>query len=102
MVSLIQSNYASFGSQLVSDKLGFVFQNRGASFNLRAGENNSYAPRKRPFHTIIPAFVTKDDQPYMSFGVMGGAFQPFGHVQVLLNMIDFGMNIQEARRGICR
>ena len=96
MVSLIQSNYSAFGSRLVPDGLGFVLQNRGSSFNLRPGENNTYAPHKRPFHTIIPAFVTKDDQPYMSFGVMGGSFQPQGHVQVLMNIIDFGMNIQEA------
>ena len=96
MVSLIQSNYSAFGSRLVPDGLGFVLQNRGSSFNLRPGENNTYAPHKRPFHTIIPAFVTKGDQPYMSFGVMGGSFQPQGHVQVLMNIIDFGMNIQEA------
>lgn len=96
MISLIQSNYANYGSKMVPDGLGFVLQNRGASFNLRAGENNTYSPHKRPFHTIIPAFVTKDDQPYMSFGVMGGPFQPLGHVQVLMNIIDFGMNIQEA------
>ena len=96
MVSLIQSNYSAFGSRLVPDGLGFVLQNRGSSFNLRPGENNTYAPHKRPFHTIIPAFVTKDDQPYMSFGVMGGSFQPQGHVQVLMNILDFGMNIQEA------
>jgi gamma-glutamyltranspeptidase/glutathione hydrolase len=96
MVSLIQSNFSSFGSMLVPDGLGFVLQNRGCFFNLKEGENNSYAPHKRPFHTIIPAFVTKDDQPFMSFGVMGGSFQPMGHVQVLMNIIDFGMNVQEA------
>ena len=96
MISLIQSNYAGYGSKLVPDGLGFALQNRGASFNLREGENNTYAPHKRPFHTIIPAFVTKDDQPYMSFGVMGGPFQPLGQVQILMNVIDFGMNIQEA------
>lgn len=96
MISLIQSNYTAYGSKLVPDGLGFALQNRGASFNLREGENNTYAPHKRPFHTIIPAFVTKDDQPFMSFGVMGGPFQPLGHVQILLNVIDFGMNIQEA------
>jgi gamma-glutamyltranspeptidase/glutathione hydrolase len=96
MVSLIQSNFNAFGSQLVPDGLGFVLQDRGALFNLKAGFNNSYAPHKRPFHTIIPAFVTKDGQPYMSFGVMGGSFQPIGQVQVLMNIIDFGMNIQEA------
>ncbi|HEY2727217.1 MAG TPA: gamma-glutamyltransferase [Parafilimonas sp.] len=96
MVSLIQSNYLAFGSGVVVDSLGFVLQNRGRLFTLQQGMNNSYAPHKRPFHTIIPAFVTKDDKPYMSFGVMGGAFQPEGQVEVLMNMIDFGMNEQEA------
>jgi gamma-glutamyltranspeptidase/glutathione hydrolase len=87
MISLIQSTYSGFGSKLVPDGLGFPLQNRGASFSLREGENNTYAPHKRPFHTIIPAFVTKDDQPYMSFGVMGGPFQPLGHVQILMNVL---------------
>ena len=96
MVSLIQSNFNAFGSRMVPDGLGFVLQDRGALFNLKEGFNNTYAPHKRPFHTIIPAFVTKDGLPYMSFGVMGGGFQPIGQVQVLMNMIDFGMNIQEA------
>jgi gamma-glutamyltranspeptidase/glutathione hydrolase len=96
MVSLIQSNYLAFGSGVVVDSLGFVLQNRGRLFTLEEGQNNSYAPHKRPFHTIIPAFVTKDDKPFMSFGVMGGAFQPQGQVEVLMNMIDFGMNEQEA------
>ncbi|PWT70500.1 MAG: gamma-glutamyltransferase [Bacteroidetes bacterium] len=96
MVSLIQSNYSAFGSGMAPDGLGFVLQNRGRLFNLEEGHNNSYAPHKRPFHTIIPAFVTKNDQPYMSFGVMGGGFQPLGQVEVLMNMIDFGMNEQEA------
>ena len=96
MVSLIQSNYLAFGSGVVPDSLGFVLQNRGRLFTLEEGMNNTYAPHKRPFHTIIPAFVTKDDKPYMSFGVMGGAFQPLGQVEVLMNMIDFGMNAQEA------
>ncbi len=96
MVSLIQSNYLVFGSGVVPDSLGFVLQNRGRLFTLEEGKNNSYAPHKRPFHTIIPAFVTKDDKPYMSFGVMGGAFQPMGQVEILMNMIDFGMNAQEA------
>jgi len=81
---------------MVPDSLGFFLQNRGFAFSLKEGQNNTYAPHKRPFHTIIPAFVTKDDQPYMSFGVMGGGFQPEGHVEILMNMIDFGMNIQEA------
>ena len=96
MVSLIQSNFAAFGSGMVPDGLGFFLQNRGYLFSLKEGQNNTYAPHKRPFHTIIPAFVTKDDQPYMSFGVMGGGFQPEGQVEILMNMIDFGMNIQEA------
>jgi gamma-glutamyltranspeptidase/glutathione hydrolase len=96
MVSLIQSNSGLFGSGMVPDGLGFVLQNRGAMFNLHEGQNNTYAPHKRPFHTIIPAFVTKDDKPYMSFGVMGGGFQPQGQVEILMNMIDFGMNVQEA------
>ncbi len=71
-------------------------QNRGALFNLEEGHFNSYAPHKRPFHTIIPAFVTKNGKPFMSFGVMGGDMQPQGHVQILANIIDFGMNLQEA------
>lgn len=96
MISLIQSNFVAFGSGMCPDDLGFVLQNRGRLFTLEEGKNNTYAPHKRPFHTIIPAFVTKDDQPYMSFGVMGGSFQPLGQVQVLMNMIDFGMNGQEA------
>lgn len=96
MVSLIQSNFAAFGSGMVPDSLGFFLQNRGYLFSLHEGQNNTYAPHKRPFHTIIPAFVTKDDMPYMSFGVMGGDFQPEGQVEILMNMIDFGMNIQEA------
>ncbi len=96
MVSLIQSNFAAFGSGMVPDGLGFFLQNRGNLFSLKEGQNNTYAPHKRPFHTIIPAFVTKDDLPYMSFGVMGGGFQPEGQVEILMNMIDFGMNIQEA------
>lgn len=96
MVSLIQSNYRGFGSGMVPDGLGFMLQNRGQLFMLEEGQFNTYAPHKRPFHTIIPAFVTKDDKPFMSFGVMGGSFQPLGHVQILMNMIDFGMNAQEA------
>jgi gamma-glutamyltranspeptidase/glutathione hydrolase len=96
MISLIQSIFLIFGSGMVPDSSGFVLQNRGKLFNLDEGLNNSYAPHKRPFHTIIPAFVTRDDKPYLSFGVMGGSFQPQGQVQILMNMIDFGMNGQEA------
>jgi gamma-glutamyltranspeptidase/glutathione hydrolase len=96
MVSLIQSNYRGFGSGLCPDGLGFCLQDRGEMFDMTPGRFNTYAPGKRPFHTIIPAFVTKDDQPFLSFGVMGGATQPQGHVQIILNIVDFGMNIQEA------
>ncbi len=96
MVSMIQSNYAGMGSGLVADGLGFMFQDRGALYSLHGGAANVYAPRKRPFHTIIPAFVMKDGKPWLAFGVMGGDMQPQGHVQVLVNMIDFGMNVQEA------
>ena len=96
MISLIQSNFSAFGSGCTPDGLGFVLQNRGSLFNLKEGMNNTYMPHKRPFHTIIPGFVTKDNKPYMSFGVMGGSFQPLGQVEVLMNMIDFGMNEQEA------
>ncbi len=96
MVSLIQSNYMGFGSGLCPDGLGFCFQDRGALFALEEGHPNVYEPHKRPFHTIIPAFVTKDGKPVLSFGVMGGDMQPQGHLQILCNIIDFGMNLQEA------
>jgi len=96
MVSLIQSNYAGLGSGMTPDGLGFVLQNRGNLFDLEEGNFNSYAPHKRPFHTIIPAFITKDGKPFVSFGVMGGATQPQGHAQIVINLIDFGMNLQEA------
>ena len=96
MVSLIQSNYRGFGSGMCPPGLGFCLQDRGELFDMNPDRMNTYEPNKRPFHTIIPAFVTKDGQPFMSFGVMGGATQPQGHAQILINMIDFGMNIQEA------
>ena len=96
MVSLIQSNYRGMGSGMTPDGLGFILQDRGELFNLEKGHFNTYAPHKRPFHTIIPAFITKDGKPYISFGLMGGSMQPQGHVQIVINLIDFGMNLQEA------
>uniref|UniRef100_UPI0040479C13 gamma-glutamyltransferase n=3 Tax=Roseivirga sp. TaxID=1964215 RepID=UPI0040479C13 len=96
MVSLIQSNYRGMGSGMTPTGLGFVLQDRGELFTLEEGHANVYEPHKRPFHTIIPAFVTKDGQPWLSFGVMGGGTQPQAHVQIIVNMIDFGMNLQEA------
>ena len=96
MVSLIQSNYRGMGSGVVVPGLGFGFQDRGQMFSLDPKHHNAYAPGKRPFQTIIPAFITKDGKPYVSFGVMGGAMQPQGHVQIVVNMIDYGMNLQEA------
>ena len=96
MVSLIQSNYRGMGSGMCPDGLGFCLQDRGELFDLKPGRPNSYAPCKRPFHTIIPAFVTRDGKPFLSFGVMGGATQPQGHAQIVMNIVDFGMNTQEA------
>ncbi len=96
MVSLIQSNYRGMGSGLVADGLGFMFQDRGELYALEPGHANVYAPGKRPFQTIIPSFIMKDGKPYMSFGLMGGDMQPQGHVQIVVNMVDFGLNVQEA------
>ena len=96
MVSLIQSNYRGMGSGIVVPGLGFMFQDRGELFSMQPGHANVYAPGKRPFHTIIPAFVMKDNQPWLAFGVMGGGMQPQGHVQILTNLIDFGLGVQEA------
>jgi len=96
MVSLIQSNYRGMGSGMTPPGLGFVLQDRGELFSLEPDVANTYAPGKRPFQTIIPAFVTKGGEPLLAFGVMGGDMQPQGHVQVLVNLLDFGMGLQEA------
>jgi len=96
MVSLIQSNYRGMGGGLTPDGLGFMFQDRGELFSLDPAHPNAYEPGKRPFHTIIPAFVKKDGKPFMTLGLMGGGMQPQGHVQVLINIADYGMNLQEA------
>ncbi len=96
MISLIQSNYRGMGSGMAPPKLGFMLQDRGELFSLKRGQANTFEPGKRPFHTIIPAFITKEGKPYVSFGVMGGDFQPMGHTQIVMNLIDFDMNLQEA------
>jgi gamma-glutamyltranspeptidase/glutathione hydrolase len=96
MVSLIQSNFRGMGSGMAPPGLGFILQDRGEQFVLKRGHANSYAPAKRPFHTIIPSFLTRDGKPWVAFGVMGGAMQPQGHVQIVLNLVDFDMNLQEA------
>lgn len=96
MVSLIQSNYRGMGSGMTPPGLGFILQDRGEQFVLKPGHANSFAPNKRPFHTIIPAFISRDGKPWISFGLMGGAMQPQGHVQIVMNLVDFGMNLQEA------
>ena len=96
MVSLIQSNYRGMGSGMVPKNLGFMLQDRGEMFSLDKSHKNSLVGGKRPFHTIIPAFITKDNKPYISFGLMGGAMQPQGHAQIVINIVDFKMNLQEA------
>jgi gamma-glutamyltranspeptidase/glutathione hydrolase len=100
MVSMIQSNYTGFGSGYVIPSLGFGIQDRGNLFDLKPGKPNSYAPGKRPFHTIIPAFMSKDGAPVMAFGLMGGDMQPQGHALIVVNLVDFGMNLQEAGDAI--
>jgi gamma-glutamyltranspeptidase/glutathione hydrolase len=96
VVSLIQSLFSTFGAGIVAGDTGILLHNRGSLFTLREGHPNRIAPRKRPFHTLVPAMVMKDGRPWLSFGVMGGDMQPQGHVQVIANLIDFGMNVQEA------
>ena len=96
MISIIQSNYRGMGSGLVADHLGFMFQDRGELYNLDPNHPNAYAPGKRPFQTIIPGFAMKDGKPWLSFGVMGGDMQPQGQAQIIVNMVDYAMNVQEA------
>jgi len=96
MVSLIQSNYAGFGSGICPDGVGFAMQNRGQAFSLDPNHTNRLEPKKRPFHTIIPAFLTRKGAPVMAFGVMGGDVQPQGHAQVVMNILDFGLSVQQA------
>jgi len=96
MVSLIQSNYRGMGSGMVPPNLGFMLQDRGEMFSLDPEHRNSLEGGKRPFHTIIPAFITKDNKPFISFGLMGGGMQPQGHAQIVVNIVDFQMNLQEA------
>ena len=96
MVSIIQSNFRGMGSGLVADHLGFMFQDRGQLFSLKDGHPNIYAPGKRPFQTIIPGFASRDGVPWLSFGVMGGDMQPQGQTQIILNRVDYGLDVQSA------
>lgn len=96
MVSLIQSNYRGMGSGMAPPGLGFILQDRGELFTLKEGHFNVFEGGKRPFQTIIPAFITRNGKPWMSFGLMGGAMQPQGHAQIVINMVDFGMDVQAA------
>jgi gamma-glutamyltranspeptidase/glutathione hydrolase len=96
MVSQIQSNFRGMGSGLVADGLGFMFQDRGELFSLQPGHPNIYAPGKRPFQTIIPGFAAKNGRPWMSFGVMGGDMQPQGQTQIVVNRVDYGLDVQAA------
>ncbi len=96
VISLIQSIFSNFGAGIVAGETGIVLHNRGSGFTTATGHPNRLAPHKRPMHTLVPAMAFKDGRPWLSFGVMGGDMQPQGHVQVLLNLVDFGMNIQEA------
>jgi gamma-glutamyltranspeptidase/glutathione hydrolase len=96
MISQIQSNFRGMGSGLVADGLGFMFQDRGQLFSLKDGHPNIYAPGKRPFQTIIPGFACKDGKPWMSFGVMGGDMQPQGQTQIIVNRVDYGLDITAA------
>jgi gamma-glutamyltranspeptidase/glutathione hydrolase len=96
MVSMIQSNFRGMGSGLVADGLGFMFQDRGELFSLQDGHPNIYAPGKRPFQTIIPGFASKDGMPWLAFGVMGGDMQPQGQTQIIVNRVDYGLDVQAA------
>ena len=96
LVSLIQSNFRGMGTGFVVPGTGFSFQNRGELFSMDPNHPNRYEPGKRPFHTIIPGFIMKDGEPFMTLGNMGGAYQPMGHVSLITNVIDFGMNMQQA------
>jgi gamma-glutamyltranspeptidase/glutathione hydrolase len=96
MVSMIQSNFRGMGSGLVADGLGFMFQDRGQLFSLKDGHPNIYAPGKRPFQTIIPGFAAKDGKPWIAFGVMGGDMQPQGQTQIVVNRVDYGLDVQSA------